>query len=499
MGDNKNSKKLLWYWIGGAIAFVAIIIGLLINFLNIGKSTAVSQAQGKQIAYANIWSNQIHEEIQKATEYGGLINDIREEKGLAIDSNEIVGLAHKVVNNTIYYHIFLCRDDQILCDDMGETYEDVDLSGIEHSDEITYAYFKDRFVDRSNTMAVCIPSGDDGSYMLFMLDVRQLGNILAECGVENLSFLVLFKKDGMVCCTIDKFADVYSPFLTKENFLDCVMEGCSNKEDYNNFKTKLYNNNPGVIESVYMSDARTIVGAPVGIEELYIGYGIRQYQMDSFSYENYKDARSAAIKLIIVFAFFAGFAVSVVIISSIKSREKGKKLESQADTDLLTELYNKAATERKIQEYIDENPNGRALMFILDVDNFKKVNDTMGHAFGDTLLKTLGKEIRTEFRLTDIVGRTGGDEFIIFLKDVTDNLIVEREANRLTRFFHDFKAGGDYVKYSATASIGAAIYPDDANNFKELYVDADQALYRAKKRGKNQLVFFNEDRYSNAQ
>ena len=132
-------------------------------------------------------------------------------------------------------------------------------------------------------------------------------------------------------------------------------------------------------------------------------------------------------------------------------------------------------------------------MFILDIDNFKKINDTMGHAFGDTLLKTLGKEIKTEFRMTDIIGRTGGDEFMVFLKDVTDDLIIEREANRITRFFHDFKAGGEYVKYSASASIGAAIFPDDAKNFKDLYMAADQALYKAKKRGKNQLAFYNEE------
>ena len=165
--------------------------------------------------------------------------------------------------------------------------------------------------------------------------------------------------------------------------------------------------------------------------------------------------------------------------------------------DLLTELTNKAATERMIADYIDSNPNGHGVLFILDIDNFKKVNDTMGHAFGDTLLKTLGKEIRTEFRVTDIVGRTGGDEFMIFLKDINDDLIVEREANRITRFFHDFKAGGDYVKYSATASIGCAIYPNDGATFKDLYVSADQALYRAKKRGKNQLVFYDEDKYGN--
>ena len=130
-------------------------------------------------------------------------------------------------------------------------------------------------------------------------------------------------------------------------------------------------------------------------------------------------------------------------------------------------------------------------MFLFDIDNFKKINDTMGHAFGDEVLATFGKKIRSEFRVTDIIGRTGGDEFIIFLKDLKDEAVIEREAGRVAGFFKDFTVG-TYTKYSPTASIGAAIYPRDGVDYESLYKAADTALYKAKKRGKNQLAFFSE-------
>ena len=93
--------------------------------------------------------------------------------------------------------------------------------------------------------------------------------------------------------------------------------------------------------------------------------------------------------------------------------------------------------------------------------------------------------------MTDIIGRTGGDEFTIFLKSLKDDSNTLSEAQKLIAFFKDFEAG-EYVKYSATASIGAAIFPADGKDFETLYKAADQALYKAKERGKNQLAFYDD-------
>lgn len=80
---------------------------------------------------------------------------------------------------------------------------------------------------------------------------------------------------------------------------------------------------------------------------------------------------------------------------------------------------------------------------------------------------------------------------MIFLKDLKDDAQTLREAEKLVKFFHGFQAG-EYVKYSATASMGAAVFPAHGNDFETLYKSADKALYKAKERGKNQLAFFDD-------
>ncbi len=208
--------------------------------------------------------------------------------------------------------------------------------------------------------------------------------------------------------------------------------------------------------------------------------------------EENQDTRSMIMKVLVSIGIFVGLILILYIINRVSFTKESMELQNKAETDLLTELLNKISTENKIKEYLEgEGRDKTSMMCVLDIDNFKKINDTMGHAFGDEVLATLGKRIKTEFRVTDIIGRTGGDEFIIFLKDLKDDNVIERESGRVAGFFKDFTVG-TYTKYSPTASIGAAIYPRDGSDYESMYKAADTALYKAKKRGKNQLAFFSE-------
>lgn len=213
--------------------------------------------------------------------------------------------------------------------------------------------------------------------------------------------------------------------------------------------------------------------------------------LDRSSYEQTMAKKIAAIVFGIVLLLSA-----IVISYRVKDMKNSKVLENKADTDLLTGLNNKLSTERKVQECLEAEPHVQHLMFLFDIDNFKKINDTMGHAFGDQVLKSLGEQLSMEFRKTDILGRIGGDEFAILLKDIKDDEIILKEGDKILQFFRQFKVG-DYVKYSATASIGAAIYPRDGKDFQELYKSADNALYEAKKQGKNRLIYYNSDMADN--
>ena len=231
---------------------------------------------------------------------------------------------------------------------------------------------------------------------------------------------------------------------------------------------------------------------PIGKTGASIIVTIRDSQINRSIIEENKDTRRLIMKVLVSIGIFVGLIIVIYIINRVSFTKESIELQNKAETDLLTELLNKISTENKIREYLEgEGRDKTSMMCVLDIDNFKKINDTMGHAFGDEVLATLGKRIRTEFRVTDIIGRTGGDEFIIFLKDLKDDNVIEREAGRVAGFFKDFTVG-TYTKYSPTASIGAAIFPRDGSDYDSMNKAADTALYKAKKRGKNQLAFYSE-------
>lgn len=232
---------------------------------------------------------------------------------------------------------------------------------------------------------------------------------------------------------------------------------------------------------------------PIGDYGWYTLTLITASQIEKVVSDEQRTTSNLVTKMLVAMIIFVAILVAINVITRAKYVKESKELQDKAETDLLTDLLNKIATEKKIREYLEnEGKEKHSIMFVLDIDNFKKINDTMGHAFGDEVLSTLGRRIKSEFRINDIVGRTGGDEFVVFLKDMKDEDTMKREAERVATFFKNFKVG-EYVKYSATASIGAAIYPTDAKDFETLYKAADQALYKAKRGGKNQLAFFEDD------
>lgn len=158
-------------------------------------------------------------------------------------------------------------------------------------------------------------------------------------------------------------------------------------------------------------------------------------------------------------------------------------LRHTSEIDGLTKVFNRVAIEQKISEHIAENPNEAGLVLLLDLDNFKAVNDIFGHIEGDNLLIDTAEKLEHFCRSTDKVGRLGGDEFIIFLRSVKEkdvDPLVSRIIGQLRREYS--KAG---VAFEVTASIGIAHYPKDGHSFSELYHCADVALYDAKRRGKN--------------
>jgi putative two-component system response regulator len=165
-------------------------------------------------------------------------------------------------------------------------------------------------------------------------------------------------------------------------------------------------------------------------------------------------------------------------------------IKEQADRDSLTKLLNKASTQRIITSYLSQrSPEETACLLILDLDNFKAVNDSYGHMYGDALLSKVGNTLQRLFRSNDIIGRIGGDEFLILLRNLPNQKAVESRCDLVLRSFRELMSRM-MPDLDGSCSIGIALIPEHGTAYSELYQHADQALYSAKLNGKNQYKIY---------
>ncbi len=238
----------------------------------------------------------------------------------------------------------------------------------------------------------------------------------------------------------------------------------------------------------------------IGSKDYYVRYeplkGDRWYLLSLVAEEHRNTQINSLVNIVeeqgmgfvIAFLIFV-FLVVRAFLTELKSDSRSmSKLQNDAEKDLLTGVYNKLSTEKYIREYMEKGGSS-GLFYIIDLDDFKKINDNYGHAFGDEVLKTVGKRLITEFRATDIIGRLGGDEFCVFLKDLANEEEKNVQIERMAKVFKDIYAG-EHVKYNPTASIGGAEFPKYGKTFEEIYRAADSALYDVKRNGKNGIKIY---------
>ena len=185
--------------------------------------------------------------------------------------------------------------------------------------------------------------------------------------------------------------------------------------------------------------------------------------------------------------------ISGIIINVDAEKKAARALQDRAEQDSLTKLLNKDAGRRQAEEYFACFPDGvDSALLIIDLDNFKQVNDRYGHLFGDSVLTQAAREIKKLFRNQDIVSRIGGDEFLVLMRGVSDRALVEGRCQRLLSIFQGIFQNQKH-KLPLSCSIGVALSPEHGRTYYELFNRADQALYWAKARGKNSYVFYNEE------
>lgn len=214
-----------------------------------------------------------------------------------------------------------------------------------------------------------------------------------------------------------------------------------------------------------------------------------------------KEKNEVQLYIIIVGIITVIIAVSLSVMLSLKISDPVNNmvnvLDEKAHIDLLTGILNKRSFEEYTENAIKSaGESDKYALILLDVDNFKGVNDTLGHEYGDKVLANIGNILRSVFRREDFLGRIGGDEFCVFLNltSVSEDECIsfaKKKCEQLCSAFHNNYTGDDGT-YKISASVGIAFYKVHADTFSELYKCADKALYNSKRKGKDTYTIYTE-------
>lgn len=489
---DKNLKSSLIRWIVPCTIFILLFYFLVLRFSLITKINEQIEVEESMISIAKGYAERIEHEMREMVnisipliDYVGAFEDSEESK---------INMAAVLQENTTAYLVVV---------------GDMNGKGVTHAGGWIDLSVKDYFPSEVINEPIICWSKSDGvqgrecivavlpvnsekevtGYVIMYYSIEEFSNIIKKMEFDSSAFYAVVDPEGRVICSYG----AKHAFLEGDNFWNTILEQGVNQVDVENAIKKRNKGHSGMVTiEMNQEEKNTAISyAPISVNDWTLIVGVNQDYVDTLEKLGWSQTASMLKQLILYLGIFVVVMVAVNIGLKIIDAKKRDELEEKADTDLLTGLNNKIATERKIEDYLLRNPDGRNALFVLDIDNFKKINDTMGHAFGDEVLRTLGREIIAEFRMTDIIGRTGGDEFMIFLKDIKEDNMVYKEGEKIIEFFKKLRVG-EYVKYSVTASIGGAVFPDSADSFEALYKAADHALYTAKERGKNQLAFHGE-------
>ena len=178
-------------------------------------------------------------------------------------------------------------------------------------------------------------------------------------------------------------------------------------------------------------------------------------------------------------------------ISLVEQKKAHAELSHLAHFDQLTQLPNRrACSERLTQMMKRASHDGRQVaVMMIDLDHFKEVNDSLGHDYGDLLLKEASQRLNACIRETDTIARLGGDEFLVILESISEISAVERIAQHFLQQMSEPFILDEHRSY-LSASIGITFYPHDANTKESLLKNADQAMYAAKNKGRNRFHYF---------
>ncbi len=183
--------------------------------------------------------------------------------------------------------------------------------------------------------------------------------------------------------------------------------------------------------------------------------------------------------------------IALLTVDEIHSEKQMElALRYKAERDTLTGAYNKNTFETKVNEYL--STGGQGTLYMFDLDNFKGINDNMGHTAGDAVLSEVNSKITALFRAHDLVARIGGDEFVIFLVGAVGLSVVQDKAQKMCETINKTYHAKNKVDIEVSCSVGISIAPKDGDDFEKLFNAADIAMYHSKGKGKNTYTIYDQ-------
>lgn len=306
-----------------------------------------------------------------------------------------------------------------------------------------------------------------GSY-----NVTKLGNMLFDDLFDEQGKSFIVDQDGNLI-TRDKKYEKKHNIKTIDNLFDI----CDEKEvktDFNQQESDLIQIQTKKNKSLYLAYS------PLKINDWMICYIVPVHvTQESYTFiKHYETLLATFLGLIVL---------SLMIYLAHSNSRENKYLIHLSEIDPLTSVFNKETTQKLIDQKLKNHEH--FCFLILDVDDFKSVNDNYGHALGDKVLKILSDLFKNHFRQTDIVGRIGGDEFIILIED---EHIAESRIQSLLKKVNALKIE-ELQDFKLSISVGMAFAPSNGTTFMELYRHADHALYQTKRTGKNNYKIYKND------
>ena len=481
--QGKKFRILIMQWLIPSILLMVLLMGILQQYRDQNEKIVNSFVENSIEQTGGTYSRNISSVLKSMKGVTDVIDEMLERRGdgnitylvQALDAIEDSGSAFSVV--------YCYANGSTVMPGQGTiNLQDTDYFSKFQGVESFFSYTKDDGITGNEAILyVCPVEYMDAvqGYLIAYMDPQEMEDLFKDGrSYGDEVFYAIVDVDGSI---VASYGGIKKTNLLSDDFWNFIKEEAETDSSWSIIDRLRESRQFAKMEIIKDEEHRLLCQFPIEDTEWYMVMGLNQAYAQSMMNRVWNPMVGLFFKIGICLLCYLACIVVLNILTRIRNTQQRRALEDKADTDLLTELNNKIATERKIREYIAENPEKQAVFFVVDVDNFKKINDTLGHAFGDEVLRNLGIRLKSMFRVTDIIGRIGGDEFLVFLKDVRDDE------------FHHFEVG-EYVKYSVTASIGGAVFPRDANTFEDLYKAADSAVYVSKKHGKNQLSFYHKDK-----